>query len=211
MTLESLFLDFINSDFVFAFIVWALLFNILYLGLKLTNFFKQKNMNLVVALLVSIIAVVPHFLGFGFDIVAVVSRFFSNLAVLIIIMVFTVLLAGLFGKEKDFFVKNGFMIFSVVFLIVINGVVYYLFPGLFTQFLSVSLLMAILSSFNKEKGIVAYLPVTFILAFFALLYWAVIDEYTLPGWIMWLGDPLIYKALIGILVFAIIIRLVLND
>ena len=211
MTIESSFLDLINSDFVFAFFIFVLLFTVLYIGLQVTNLFKQKNLNLIVALAVSVIAIAPHYVGIGFDIVEVMSRFLQDLGILIIITVFTVMIAGLFGKEKDFFLKNGYMIFAIIFLITVNTAVYLLFPGVFEQFLSISLLLAIWSSLKKQKGLPAYLPTTFTLIFFALLYWSVIDEETLPEWIMWIGDPLIYKTLIGVLVFAIIIRLVLRD
>ena len=211
MTIESSFLDLINSDFVFAFFIFVLLFTVLYIGLQVTNLFKQKNLNLIVALAVSVIAIAPHYVRIGFDIVEVMSRFLQDLGILIIITVFTVMIAGLFGKEKDFFLKNGYMIFAIIFLITVNTAVYLLFPGVFEQFLSISLLLAIWSSLKKQKGLPAYLPTTFTLIFFALLYWSVIDEETLPEWIMWIGDPLIYKTLIGVLVFAIIIRLVLRD
>lgn len=208
---ESIILDLINSDIVFSIVIWALFFNVFYLGLKLTNFFKQKNLNFVVALIVSILAITPRYLGFGFDVVEVISRFLPNLGVLIIITIFTILLAGLFGQDKDFFLKNGHMIFGLVFIITANMVVFYSLPGIFTQFLSISLLMAILSSMDKQLGMVAYLPTTFIVVFFALLYWAIIDETSLPDGIMWIGYPIIYNTLLAVLAFAIIIKFVLKD
>lgn len=211
MTAESLFLDLINSDVFFSFVVFILIFNILYLGLKMTNFLKDKKLHFVVALIAAVLSVAPHYLGFGFDIVGVMSRFLPNFGVLIIFTIFLIMIAGLFGKETDFFLKNGFIIFSVIFLITINGVVLYLFPEVFGQFLSISLLMAVLSSFSKEKGIVSFLPMTFVVIFFGLLYFAIVDGTSLPGWIAWIGDPLIYKILIGVFAFIIIIKLVLRD
>ncbi|MBW2992747.1 hypothetical protein KY345_06030 [Candidatus Woesearchaeota archaeon] len=211
MTIESIIEDLINSDFAFSFIIFILLFCILYLGLTVSNFFKQKNLNLVVALIISVLAIVPHYLGIGFDIVEVIERFLPNLGVLIIIAIFTVMLAGLFGQDKDFFLKNGYMIFSLAFVIVLNVIIFYSLPGIFEQFLTVSLLLTIWSALGKGKGLAAFLPTAFALIFFVLFYWAIIDETTLPEWIMWIGDPFIYKTLIGVLAFAIIIRFVLRD
>lgn len=216
ISVSSSFENFINSDFSFDFVTFLLLFSIFLFALNATNVFgkEKKSLNYVLAFVLSLMAVIPSILGLypaGIDILRILQDFLPNLAVMILIIILLMMLSGLLGLENEFFAKKKHTIFSLVFLITINVVMYYTKPDLFDFFLTFSVLSAIFSYMAKEQGITTYLPITFVVVFFYLFGDAFFSAFGGVPWLNFFKDPLIQNSVIGILIFMIIIRFVFRD
>ncbi len=83
---------------------FALIFAILYSVIKKTGVFTNENVNVVVALSISLLAVIPHVSGGyppGLDIVLIINAFFPQIALVLISIVMVLMMTGLMADEKD--------------------------------------------------------------------------------------------------------------
>jgi hypothetical protein len=119
--------DFGLTDVLLPFI---LIFSVVYAILGMIKIFgeKGKNINVIVALVMALLVVVPHVTGTypaGKDIVDIMNNAIPNVSIVIIAIIMVLLLIGVFGVRVDLLAQDN-MIRSVVPLLAL-GTVFFIF------------------------------------------------------------------------------------
>lgn len=117
-----------NWGFTDSLLPFMLIFTVIYAVLSKVNIFgkEKKNYNVVVALVISLSAVIPHVTGRyppGADVIEILNKALPNLSLVVILVVMVFVLLGIFGAEADW-VPNGVTGFVVLLAF---GTVLYIF------------------------------------------------------------------------------------
>ncbi len=90
-------------------IPFALIFAIFFSILKKTKVFENEAIDIVVALSVTLLAIIPHVSGGyppGFDVVIIINQFFPQIAVVLVSIVMVLMMTGLMVKEEKYQLKD---------------------------------------------------------------------------------------------------------
>ena len=121
-TLVSYFQTFGVLDFILPFI---LVFTIVYAVLLKTQILgDKKNFNIVVALILGLLFVVPHILGtypLGYDPVAVLNETLPSISLVAVAAIMLLILLGIFGTEFLAPAKSIVALVAVIFVVYIFG------------------------------------------------------------------------------------------
>lgn len=105
-----------------ALLPFLLVFTIVFAILQKAKVFgeEKKNMNIVVALVLALLVVIPHITGSyppGADVVDIMNRALPNISLVIVAIIALLLLLGIFGAEVSGTVSGG--VVAVAFLVVL--------------------------------------------------------------------------------------------
>ena len=121
-TLVSYFQTFGVLDFILPFI---LVFTIVYAVLLKTKILgDKKNFNIVIALILGLLFVVPHILGtypLGYDPVAVLNETLPSISLVAVAAIMLLILLGIFGTEFLAPAKSIVALVAVIFIVYIFG------------------------------------------------------------------------------------------
>ena len=121
-TLVSYFQTFGVLDFILPFI---LVFTIVYAVLLKTKILgDKKNFNIVIALILGLLFVVPHILGtypLGYDPVAVLNETLPSISLVAVAAIMLLILLGIFGTEFLAPAKSIVALVAVIFVVYIFG------------------------------------------------------------------------------------------
>ena len=93
----------------YGILVFLLIFTVIFAVLQKSKIFGEakKNFNVIVALVISLIVIIPHFAGvynrIGYDPVDIVNASLPSISVVMIAAIMLLLLVGLFGAEARWF------------------------------------------------------------------------------------------------------------
>jgi len=85
---------------------FALIFAIIFAVLDKTKIFEHNNINIVIALSISLLSIIPHVMGGyppGLDVVLIINAFFPQIALALIAIVMVLIMTGLMIKDSDDF------------------------------------------------------------------------------------------------------------
>jgi hypothetical protein len=104
---------------------FALIFSVIFAILSTIGIFKQKNINVIVALVIALLVVVPHVTGgypAGKDVVEIINTAIPNVSVIIIAVLMFLILLGVFGVPID--ITKSDWIGPIVGLLSLGAVIY---------------------------------------------------------------------------------------
>jgi hypothetical protein len=112
-----------------ALLPFLLIFTLVFAGLQKSNILgkDKKNFNVIVALVLSLTAVIPHVTNSypsGYDVIDIINTALPNVSLLIVAAIMLMLLVGLFGAETKWIggSLSGWMaIFSFIAIVLIFG------------------------------------------------------------------------------------------
>ena len=110
-------------DFILPFI---LVFTIIFAVLQKTNIMgdKKKNFNIIIALVLGLLFVVPHIIGYyplGYDPVQVMNEALPSLALVAVAVIMLMILMGLFGTQFTKAAAPFIAILAIGFIVYIFG------------------------------------------------------------------------------------------
>jgi hypothetical protein len=109
-------------------LVFLLLFTIIFAVLQKTNILGagKKRFNIVVSLVMSLIVVVPHMVGYypnSYDVVDIINRALPDVSLIAVAAIMLLLLIGLFGGEAKWMGGSFSGIIAIVAFIIV-GVIF---------------------------------------------------------------------------------------
>ncbi|MEA2035941.1 MAG: hypothetical protein U9O94_00425 [Nanoarchaeota archaeon] len=172
----------------------------------------KKKINLIVALVVASLVVIPHVLNSypdNADPIDIINQALPHISLVIVAAIGALIIIGAFGGQVT--TKPAYLTGGVV---VVGAVIYtiFVYPSLSPLLLAIAIIMLITTAFsNPQEGKSNYVQATItILSFVAVLYFFGIAQGwfgTLPDWLI---DPIYQGVIITTIIISVLVAYVFS-
>ena len=164
---------------------------------------EKKNFNAVIAIVMSLMVVIPHVLGrypANKDPVIIIARAIPNIAILLVVGLCFFILAGMVGIKPENYKDASY---SFVTLILLNVFVINAYPSLANFTLIASVFIVAIALLMPGPGIFGTVPMISAALVFIIFHWAITGwtQTSLPNWLRFLENTAFQGAIIVILTF----------
>jgi len=170
----------------------------------------KKKFNLVVALVVALLVVIPHVLDKyppDMDPVDIMNEAIPNITIVVIAAISSLFIIGLFGGrivQRPAYITGGVIVAAAMIYIV------FVYPTLSPMIFAIGIILLIAVAFSgKQEGFNWVQAVVTLLCFIAVFYFFGVAKGWFEGLPLWLEDPIYQGVIVTVTIVGVLVAYVL--